>query len=73
MMGTLAKAAEEKLTLKLPRVKKKDCRSELENIVACRKIALEQDDEDEVKRLTRLLKRRARKIRTEEQIDKFRL
>ena len=35
------------------------------------KIALEQDDEEEVKRLTRLLKRRARKIRTEEQIGKF--
>ena len=60
-MGTLAKTAEEKLALKPPRVKKKDCHQELERIVACRKIALEQDDEEEVKRLTRLLKRRARK------------
>ena len=33
---------------------------------------MEQDDEEEVKRLTRLLKRRARKIRTEKQIDEFR-
>ena len=70
-MGTLARAAEEKLTLKPPRVKKRDCHPELERLVACRKIALEQDDEEEVKRITRLLKRRARKIRTEEQTNKF--
>ena len=70
-MRTLARAAEEKLTLKLPRVRKRDCHPELERLVACRKIALEQDDEEEVKRITRLLKRRARKIRTEEQINKF--
>ena len=63
---------EEKLTLKPPRVKKKDCHPELERIVACRTIALEQDYEKEVKRLTRPLKRRARKIRTEEQIGKSR-
>ena len=43
----------------------------MERIVACRKIALEQDDEDEVKRLTKLFKRRARRIRTEEQTNKF--
>ena len=60
-MEALANAAEEKLTLKPPRIKKKGCHPELERIVACRKIALEQDDEEEVKRLTRLLKRRARK------------
>ena len=33
---------------------------------------MEQDDEEEVKRLTRLFNRRARKIRIEEQINKFR-
>ena len=71
-MEALANAAEEKLTLKPPRIKKKGCHPELERIVACRKIALEHDDEEEVKRLTRLLKRRARKTRTEEQIGKFR-
>ena len=38
----LARAAEEKRTLRPPRVKKKDCHPELERIVACRKIALEQ-------------------------------
>ena len=43
----------------------------MERLVACRRIALEQDDEEEVKRLTRLLKKRARKIRTEEQINTF--
>ena len=47
-MGTLARAAEEKLTLKPPRVRKRDCHPELERLVACRKIALEQDDEEEV-------------------------
>ena len=61
-MGTLAKAEEEQLTLKPPRIKKKGCHPELERIVACRKIALEQDDEEDTKRLTRLFKRRARKI-----------
>ena len=70
-MRTLARAAEEKLTLKPPRVRKRDCHPELERLVACRGIALEQDDEEEVKIITRLLKRRARKIRTEEQINKF--
>ena len=64
-MRVLAVAAEEKVTLKPPRMKKKDCHPELERLVACRKIALEQDDEEEVKRSTRLLKRRARKIRAE--------
>ena len=63
-MRVLAMAAE-KLTLKLPRVKKKDCHPELERLVACRKIALEQDDEEAIKRITRLLKRRARQIRAE--------
>ena len=43
-MGTLARAAEEKLTLKPPRVRKRDRHPELERLVACRKIALEQDD-----------------------------
>ena len=70
-MRTLARAAEEKLTLKPPRVRKRDCHPELERLVACRQIALEQDDGEEAKRITRLLKRRARKIRTEEQISKF--
>ena len=56
-METLAKAADEKLTLKPPRLKKKDCHPELERIVACRKIALEQDDEEEVIRLTKLLRK----------------
>ena len=65
LMKVLAMAAEEKLTLKPPRMKKKDCHPELERLVACRKIALEQDDEEELKRITRLLKRRARKIRAE--------
>ena len=59
------------LTLKPPRVKKRDCHPDLERLVACRKIALEQDDEEEIKRLTILLKRRARKMRTEERINKF--
>ena len=36
-METLAKAAEEKLTLRPPRVKRKDCHPELERIVACGK------------------------------------
>ena len=70
-MRTLARAAEEKLTLKPPRVRKRDCHPELERLVACRKIALEQDDEEEVKRITRLLKKRASKIRTEQQANKF--
>ena len=71
-MEALARAAEEKMILRPPRVKKRDCHPELERIVACRKIALEQDDEEEVKRLTRLLKGRARIVRTEEQMNKFR-
>ena len=37
IMETLAKAAEEKLTLKPLRIKKMDCHPELERIVACRK------------------------------------
>ena len=61
-MRILAMAAEGKLTLKPPRIKKRDCHPELERLVACRKIALEQDDEKEIKRITRLLKRRARKV-----------
>ena len=51
-MRILAMAAEEKLTLKPPRIRKRDCHPELERLVACRKIALEQDDEQEVKRIT---------------------
>ena len=46
-MRILAMAAEEKLTLKPPSIKKKDCHPELERPVACRKVALEQDDEEE--------------------------
>ena len=69
-MRISAMAAEGKLTLKPPRIKKRGCHPELERLVACRKIALEQDDEEEVKRITRLLKRRARQIRPEEQINK---
>ena len=65
IMRTLAKAAEETLTLKPPRVRKRDCHPELERLVACREIAVEQDDEDEVKRIIRLFKKRARKVRTE--------
>ena len=65
-MRILAMAAEEKLTLKPPSIKNKYCHPELERRVACRKIALEQDDEEEMKIITRLLKRRARKIRPEE-------
>ena len=68
-MRTLATAAEEKLTLRPPRIKKKDCHPELERLAACRKIAVEQDDEEEVKRITKRLKQRARKIRSEEQIN----
>ena len=70
-MRTLATAAEEKLTLRPPRIKKKDCHPELERLVACRKIAVEQDDEEEVKRITKRLKQRARQIKSEEQINKF--
>ena len=62
---TSARAAEEKLTLKPPRVRKRDGHPELERLLACRKIALEQDDEKEVKRITRLLKKPTRNIRTE--------
>ena len=62
---TLARAAKEKLTLKPPRVRKRDCHPELERLAACRRIALEQDDEEEVKRIARLLKKRAGKTRTE--------
>ena len=51
----LAMTAEEKLTLKPPRIKTKGCNPELERLVACRKSALEQDGEEEVKRTTRLL------------------
>ena len=65
-MRTLARAAEEKLTLKPPRVRKRNCHPELESLVACRKIALEQDDEQEVKIITRLLNnKKARQINTE--------
>ena len=60
-MRTLAKAAEEKLTLKPPRVRKRDWLPELERLVACRKITLEQDDEEEVKRITKLLKKKGKK------------
>ena len=60
-MRTLARAAEEKLTLKPPRVRKRDCHPELERLVACGRTALEQDGEEEVKIITRLLKRRARR------------
>ena len=70
-MKALAKAAKEKLTPKPPRAKKRDCHPELKRLVACGKIALEQDDEEEVKRSTELPKRRARIIRTEEQMNKF--
>ena len=52
-MRTLARAAEEQLTLKPQRVRKRGCHPELER----RKIALEQDDEEEVKRITRLHKK----------------
>ena len=55
-MEALARAAEEKLTFRPPRVKKRDCHPELERIVACRKTALAQDDEEDVKRLTKLLR-----------------
>ena len=58
---TLARAAEEKLTLKPPRVRKRDCHPELERLVACREIALEQDDEEEVKRESQDYLRRARR------------
>ena len=37
VMRTLARAAEEKLTLKTPRVRKRDCHPELEKLVECRK------------------------------------
>ena len=70
-MEVCAKAAEEKLTLKPPRVKKRDCHPELKRIVADRRIALQQDNGEEVIRLTKLLKRRARRIRVEEQMNKF--
>ena len=70
-MRTLARAAEEKLTLKPPRARKRDCHPELERLVACRKIALELDDEEEVKIITRLLNKSARQIRTEAHINKF--
>ena len=70
-MDALARAAEEEVTSRPPGNKKRNCHPELERIVAFRKIALEQDDEDEVKRLTKLFKRRARRIRTEEQMNKF--
>ena len=43
----------------------------MERLVACRTIALEQGDEEEVKRITRLLKKRARNIRTENKINKL--
>ena len=43
----------------------------MERLVACREITQEQDDEEEVRRITRLLKKRARKLRTEKQINKF--
>ena len=51
-MRTLATAAEEKLTLRPPRIKKKDCHPELERLVACRKIAVERDDGEEVNIIT---------------------
>ena len=71
-MEALARAAEEKLPLRPPRVKINNCHPELERIVACRKITLEQDDEEDIKILTKLCRRRARRIR-KEQMNKFRL
>ena len=53
-MRTLARAAGEKLILKPPRLRKSDCHPELERLVACREIALEQDDEEEVNIFTEL-------------------
>ena len=43
----------------------------LERLVAFRKIAVEQDDEEEVQIITKRHKQRARKIRPEEQVNKF--
>ena len=43
----------------------------MKRLVACRKIALEQGDEEEVNRIIGLLKKRARTIIIEEQINKF--
>ena len=40
-MEALARAATEKLTLRPPRIKKRDCHPELERIATCRKTALE--------------------------------
>ena len=68
-MRTLARAAEEKLPLKPPAMRKRDCHPELERLVACRTIALAQDDEEKVKGPTRLLKKRARQMRAEKQIS----
>ena len=70
-MKTLAAAAEGKLTLKPKREKKRDCHPELERIVHERDAALQANNKDEVVRITKLLKRRPRKIRTDGQIQKF--
>ena len=70
-MKTLAAAAEERLTLKPKRERKRDCHPELERIIRDRDAALQANNKDEVVRITKLLKRRARKLRMDDQIQKF--
>ena len=70
-MKTLAAAAEERFTLKPKRERKRDCHPELERIIRDRDAALQANNKDEVVIITKLLKRRARKIRTDDQIQKF--
>ena len=70
-MRTLAAAAEERLTLKPKGERKRDCHPELERIMHERDAALRANNKDEVIRTTRLLKRRAGKIRADGQIQKF--
>ena len=71
-MKLISEAAEEKLTLRPPGNKKGDCHPELERIIKERKEALLRDDAEEVIRITKHLKKRARKIRTESRIQKLR-
>ena len=56
-MRTLAAAAEEKLTLKPKRERKRDCHPELERIIHERGTALRSNNKDEVIRVPRLLKK----------------
>ena len=65
----LSKSGRGQTHIKTPESEEKRLPPRVGKTSSLQKIAREQDDEEDVKRTTRLLKKRARKIRTEEQIN----